>query len=65
MWGQLLTPTHLLVVAAVALLVFGPRRLPELGEGLGKSIRAFRDATAGQEDGETSSPHPAPVPRDR
>jgi len=34
---------HLLVIAFVALLVFGPKRLPELGKGLGDGIRAFKD----------------------
>jgi TatA/E family protein of Tat protein translocase len=36
---------ELLVILAVALLVFGPKRLPELASGLGKAIREFRRAT--------------------
>ncbi|HUK87647.1 MAG TPA: twin-arginine translocase TatA/TatE family subunit [Terriglobales bacterium] len=40
----LFQPTHLLVILVIALLVFGPRRLPELGKGLGEGIRGFRDA---------------------
>ena len=40
----LLQPTHLLVILAVALFVFGPKKLPELGQGLGKGIRSFRDS---------------------
>ena len=39
--------THLILVLAVALLVFGPRKLPELGQGLGKGIRGFKDALRG------------------
>jgi len=39
----LFQPMHLLVIAFVALLVFGPKRLPELGKGLGDGIRAFKD----------------------
>ena len=40
-------PTHLLIVLVIALLVFGPKRLPELGRSLGKAIREFRQATSG------------------
>jgi sec-independent protein translocase protein TatA len=45
--GDLLTPVHLIIVLGIALLVFGPKRLPELGAGLGKSLREFREATSG------------------
>jgi len=40
--GELLTPTHLIVVLVVALLIFGPRKLPELGKGLGEGMRGFK-----------------------
>ena len=40
----LLQPTHLLVILAVALFVFGPKKLPELGKGLGDGIRNFRES---------------------
>ena len=40
----LFQPMHLLVILLICLLVFGPRRLPELGKGLGEGIRGFRDA---------------------
>lgn len=39
----LFQPVHLLVICFIALLVFGPRRLPELGKGLGEGIRALKD----------------------
>ncbi len=42
--GELFQPTHLLVVLIVALFIFGPKKLPELGQGLGKGIRSFRDS---------------------
>lgn len=45
--GDLFTPVHLIIVLGIALLVFGPKRLPELGAGLGKSLREFREATSG------------------
>jgi sec-independent protein translocase protein TatA len=38
----LFQPTHLLIIAAVALLVFGPKKLPELGKGLGEGIKSFK-----------------------
>jgi TatA/E family protein of Tat protein translocase len=40
MLDNLLTPTHLIVVLVIALLIFGPRKLPELGKGLGEGLGA-------------------------
>lgn len=42
----LLQPMHLVVIIAIALFVFGPKKLPELGRGLGEGIRGFRGAIA-------------------
>ncbi len=39
---DLLSPVHLVIILVVALLIFGPKRLPEIGSGLGKTIREFR-----------------------
>ena len=47
MMGNILSPTHLLLILAVALLVLGPKRLPEAGRGLGSAIRDFRDSLSG------------------
>jgi TatA/E family protein of Tat protein translocase len=44
--GDLFTPLHLIIILAILLVIFGPRRLPELGSGLGKAIRGFRQATS-------------------
>jgi len=44
MFEGLLQPMHLLVILGIAILVFGPRRLPELGKGLGEAIRGFKDS---------------------
>jgi sec-independent protein translocase protein TatA len=40
----LFQPMHLLIIAGIALLVFGPKKLPELGKGLGDGIRGFKSA---------------------
>jgi sec-independent protein translocase protein TatA len=42
MFEGALQPVHRLVVAAVALIFFGPQRLPELGKALGEAIRGFK-----------------------
>jgi sec-independent protein translocase protein TatA len=44
MIGNVLSPTHLLLVLAVALIVLGPKRLPEAGRGLGSAIRGFKES---------------------
>jgi sec-independent protein translocase protein TatA len=48
--GEVLTPTHLLIVAVVALVLFGGNKLPELGKGLGAGLRSFKDAIRGLAD---------------
>lgn len=51
MFEGLFQPMHLLIILVIALVVFGPGKLPELGAGLGKGIREFRKAmSAGQEE---------------
>jgi sec-independent protein translocase protein TatA len=47
MFDNLLTPTHLVVVLVIALLIFGPRKLPELGKGLGEDFRSFKEGIKG------------------
>ncbi len=59
--GELLTPTHLILVLVVALLVFGPRKLPELGKGLGEGLRGFKDGIKGQPEPIAKQDAPAPV----
>jgi len=39
----LFQPMHLLVIFFIALLVFGPKKLPELGKGIGEGIRALKE----------------------
>jgi sec-independent protein translocase protein TatA len=45
--GELLTPTHMIVVAVVDFVLFGGRKLPELGKGLGEGVRRFKDGIKG------------------
>jgi len=40
----LFQPMHLILILVIVLIIFGPGKLPELGEGLGKSIKAFKKA---------------------
>ena len=56
MISDILQPTHLLFVLVVALLVLGPKRLPEAGRALGKGLRDFRSAISGEEDHHTGIP---------
>jgi len=51
------SPVHLLFIAAVALIVLGPKRLPDLARALGHAVREFRGAI---EEAGISSPAPAP-----
>jgi sec-independent protein translocase protein TatA len=47
--GDILQPTHLLFILVIALLVLGPKRLPEVGRSLGKGMRDFKSAISGDE----------------
>ena len=55
--GDLLQPWHLIVLAVVAFLLFGAKRLPELGKGLGEGLKGFREGIKG-----ITEPTPAPPP---
>ena len=44
MFEGLFQPMHLLVIFGLALLIFGPKKLPELGKGIGEGIRGFKSA---------------------
>jgi sec-independent protein translocase protein TatA len=66
MVGDILQPTHLLFILVVALLVLGPKRLPEVGRSLGSGLRDFKAAINGEshEDHEPRAyvePEPDPV----
>ena len=49
MFEGLFQPLHLIVIFLIALVVFGPKKLPELGKGLGEAIRGFKKALDGDE----------------
>ena len=57
--GDLLQPWHLVVLAVVAFLVFGAKRLPELGKGLGEGLKGFKEGIRGVTD---PAPPPPPPP---
>ncbi|HMD48881.1 MAG TPA: twin-arginine translocase TatA/TatE family subunit [Bryobacteraceae bacterium] len=56
MFEGLLQPAHLLVILVVGLFVFGPKKLPELGKGLGEGIRGFRKAMGGANETTAENP---------
>ena len=51
-------PTELIIVLVIALLVIGPKRLPEVGKSLGKGMREFKDSLSGEsrDEDEDSTP---------
>ena len=50
MFEGLFQPTHLLVILGIALLFFSPKKLPELGKGIGEGIRGFKSAIKAEDD---------------
>jgi sec-independent protein translocase protein TatA len=49
MGSGLVSPLHLAIVALVALVIFGPKKLPELGQGLGRGMRDFKRGISGDD----------------
>lgn len=65
--GELFQPTHLLVIGLIVFVLFGAKRLPELGKGLGEGLKGFKDGikNAGSEPVATvhqQTVAPAPPP---
>jgi len=67
--GDLLQPTHLIVLGVIAFLLFGAKRLPELGKGLGEGLKGFKEGIKGVSDPppaqttvQQSAPPPPPPP---
>ena len=55
----LLNPTHIAIVLLVALLVLGPKRLPQTGRSLGRAMREFKDGITGHDDHSDQPPAPS------
>ncbi len=60
MIGDILQPTHLIFILVVALLVLGPKRLPEVGRSLGRGLRDFKYALSTETPEHDYSPAPEP-----
>jgi len=58
MFEGLFQPMHLLVIFFIALLVFGPKKLPELGKGLGEGIRSLKEGMKEQPSETAKTPSP-------
>jgi sec-independent protein translocase protein TatA len=57
--GELFQPTHLLVLGIILLVLFGAKRLPELGKGLGEGLKGFKEGIRGVTE---PAPPPPPAP---
>ncbi len=55
-------PMELIVVLVIALVVLGPKRLPEVGKSLGRSMREFKGAVSGEHDDEPDVAFPVVTP---
>ena len=61
----LFQPMHLLLILVIALIFFGPKRLPELGKGLGDGIRALKDGMKDQNTTAKADPKPEVKPENK
>ena len=55
-------PVHILLLLLVVLLVFGAKRLPEIGRSLGEGMRGFKDSISGQHSSSLSAPPASTAP---
>ena len=56
MLGELFQPMHLLLILVIALLLFGPGKLPQIAANMGKSIREFKSALSAPEEIKVATP---------
>lgn len=54
--GDFLQPTHLIIIAVLLLVLFGAKRLPELGKGLGEGLKGFKEGLKGMSEPTTPAP---------
>jgi sec-independent protein translocase protein TatA len=59
MFEGLFQPMHLLVIFGIAVLVFGPKKIPELGKGLGEGIRGFKSALRNEPEASQDQANPS------
>ena len=52
------SPTHIILLLLIALLLFGAKRLPEIGRSLGSGMREFKDSVTGNTPPEPEQPQP-------
>ena len=57
--GDLFQPSHLIILLILALILFGAKKLPELGKGLGEGLRGFKEGMKGISDEPTSNTKPS------
>ncbi len=55
-------PTHIAILVVVLLVIFGAKRLPEIGKSLGEGMRGFKDSISGNSPPESLTPPPPPPP---
>ncbi len=55
MFEGLFRPMHLILILVIVLIIFGPGKLPQIGEGLGKSIRGFKKAMSEKDESKEES----------
>ncbi len=64
MFEGLFQPLHMIIILAIALIIFGPGKLPELGKGLGKGIREFKKAMQDASKEINVTPEPKETPKE-
>ena len=52
-------PLEIVILLVIVLLIFGPKRLPDLGRSLGRGMREFKDSVTGKDDEKQELPRPA------
>ncbi|MGH9412347.1 MAG: twin-arginine translocase TatA/TatE family subunit [Terriglobales bacterium] len=61
MFDGIFRPEHLIIILVICLLIFGPKKLPELGKGIGDSIREFKKSMADSRSPAKTAPEAEPA----
>jgi sec-independent protein translocase protein TatA len=59
--GDLLAPTHLIIILIIVVFLFGGRKIPELAKGLGEGIRSFKEGMNGSSQAPPAQTPPTPT----